>query len=74
MCTNIFTKKEVQTILKVSSFMVDKLINENKIEHFYVGKRVRVTEDQLNQYIEENKTLDCISKVREENQAQMTAN
>lgn len=52
MCTNIFTKKEVESILKISPDTLDKMLRECKIEYFKLGNRVRISEEQLATYLE----------------------
>ena len=55
MCTNIFTKKEVQAILKISIDTLEKLLSSGDIEHFVVGSRVRISEEQLDNYLQSTK-------------------
>lgn len=52
MCTNIFTKKEAYTILKISSNTLDRLLLSGELEHFVVGSRVRISEEQLDSYLQ----------------------
>ncbi|MBE0498595.1 MAG: helix-turn-helix domain-containing protein [Campylobacterales bacterium] len=51
MCANIFTKKEVESLLKVSVNTVNSLIASKKLEHFKVNGKVRVSEDQIKNYL-----------------------
>ncbi|MDQ7067759.1 MAG: helix-turn-helix domain-containing protein [Sulfurimonas sp.] len=52
MSSNIFTLKEVQAILKMSELVVRKLVNAQKIEHFKINGRIRISEEHLDRFLE----------------------
>jgi len=55
MSENIFTKKEVEALLRVSEATVRNLITNKKIEHFKVSGKVRISQSQLDAYLESTK-------------------
>jgi len=52
MCANIFTIKEVESILKINEKAVRHLLNIKKLEHFKVSGKIRVSENQIDEYLE----------------------
>ena len=51
-----FTTEEVADILKISSKTVREMIKSKRLQAVRVGQEYRITEDQIRDYIEENKT------------------
>ena len=45
MCPNIFTKKEAEELLRISTQTLEKLLSKREIEHFKINGRVRISED-----------------------------
>lgn len=48
---NIFTLKEVSAILEIPQDRILSLIDSKKLEHFKVGKKIRVSETHLSSYL-----------------------
>ncbi|MDD5047886.1 MAG: helix-turn-helix domain-containing protein [Methanoregulaceae archaeon] len=51
-----YTTEEVADILKVHVKTVREMIKSKRLQAVKVGKEYRITDDQLRQYVEENKT------------------
>lgn len=51
-----YTTEEVADILKISAKTVREMIKSKRLQAVRVGKEYRITEDQIRQYIKENKT------------------
>jgi excisionase family DNA binding protein len=51
-----YTTEEVAELLKISAKTVREMIKDKRLQAVRVGKEYRITEDQIRQYVEENKT------------------
>jgi len=51
-----YTTEEVADILKVHVKTVREMIKSKRLQAVKVGKEYRITDDQMRQYVEENKT------------------
>jgi len=51
-----YTTEEVAKLLKISAKTVREMIKDKRLQAVRVGKEYRITEDQIRQYVEENKT------------------
>ena len=51
-----YTTEEVADLLKISAKTVREMIKSKRLQAVRVGKEYRITEDQIRQYIKENKT------------------
>ena len=51
-----YTTEEVAELLKISAKTVREMIKDKRLQAVRVGKESRITEDQIRQYVEENKT------------------
>jgi len=51
-----YTTEDVADILKVSSKTVREMIKSKRLQAVRVGQEYRITEDQIRDYIEKNKT------------------
>jgi len=51
-----YTTEEVADILKVHVKTVREMIKSKRLQAVKVGKEYRITDDQIRQYVEENKT------------------
>jgi len=51
-----YTTDEVADLLKISAKTVREMIKDKRLQAVRVGKEYRITEDQIRQYVEENKT------------------
>ena len=51
-----YTTEEVAELLKISAKTVREMIKDKRLQAVRVGKEYRITEDQIRQYIDENKT------------------
>lgn len=56
--TKIYTVTEAAKRLKISKPSLYKIFNNGKLEYFWVGGLRRVTEEQIQKYIEENGVSD----------------
>lgn len=50
-----YTVKEVAEMLKYTTDHIHRLVREGKIPHYRIGKDVRITPDQLNEWLESNR-------------------
>jgi len=46
----------VAELLKISAKTVREMIKDKRLQAVRVGKEYRITEDQIRQYVDENKT------------------
>ena len=51
-----YTTEEVAELLKISAKTVREMIKDKRLQAVRVGKEYRITEDQIRQYVDENKT------------------
>jgi len=51
-----YTTEEVADILKVHAKTVREMIKSKRLQAVRVGQEYRITDEQIRQYIEENKT------------------
>jgi len=51
-----YTTDEVADLLKISAKTVREMIKDKRLQAVRVGKEYRITEDQIRQYVEKNKT------------------
>jgi len=51
-----YTTEEVADILKVHVKTVREMIKSKRLQAVKVGKEYRITDEQMRQYVEENKT------------------
>jgi len=54
MIQNLFTKKEAEVLLGVSPAVLIELLNDGELEHSLMNGRVRISENQINKFKEEN--------------------
>ena len=47
----LYTTKEIAEILQINVFTVLRYIREGKIEHIKVGSQYRITQEQLDKFI-----------------------
>lgn len=47
----IYTPQEVADMLRVSRTTVYTYLNEGKLDHYKVGSKIRISENQLKQFI-----------------------
>lgn len=51
----LYTAKEIAEILQINVFTVLRYIREGKINHVKVGSQYRITEEQLEKFINQGK-------------------
>jgi excisionase family DNA binding protein len=51
-----YTTEEIADLLKVSAKTVREMIKSKRLQAVRVGQEYRITDEQIRQYIEENKT------------------
>jgi excisionase family DNA binding protein len=51
-----YTTEEIADLLKISAKTVREMIKSKRLQAVRVGKEYRITEDQIRQYIKDNKT------------------
>ena len=51
-----YTTEEVADLLKISAKTVREMIKSKRLQAVRVGQEYRITDEQIRQYIEENKT------------------
>lgn len=54
---NIFTLKETAALLKVTENTISRLLSSKKLEHFKISGKIRVSQTQLNSYLDSVKVL-----------------
>ncbi len=74
MCPNIFTKKEAEELLRISTQTLEKLLSKREIEHFKINGRVRISEDALNAFIDAKTVCSASCATSIEKKSQMMAN
>jgi excisionase family DNA binding protein len=51
-----YTTEEIADLLKISAKTVREMIKSKRLQAVRVGKEYRITEEQIRQYIKDNKT------------------
>ncbi len=53
----VLTAKEASTYLHCSYWLITKMVRENKLPYFKIGRKILFNEEALNDWIKENTTL-----------------